>query len=150
MNGQSTIHGLANAGINTKEVMKNAAALNSMSRDTDDFKKALVGLAAYIQTAQHMRFHTTEALKRKLLKRDRFWSLLSVNGGYFLPILYLVVKLLNLLTAIGILFILQVRAVSYLFNIVSAIILSIKNKSPTCFCLCSCRLFWTQPIISTH
>ena len=87
----------------------------------------LVEIAAKIQTVLHLQYHTNNALKRGVLKRSRFESarlLLSPNSGYFLPVLYFMVKVLNLAIAVAVLFILQVRKsflwLSYWFWIADA------------------------------
>ena len=94
-----------------KMVVETVDGLLCLTRDTNDFKNKLGGLAAKIQTVLHLQYHTNNALKRKVLKRSRFESaslLLSPNSGYFLPVLYFVVKVLNLVIAVAVLFILQV------------------------------------------
>ena len=92
-------------------VVESVNGLLSMTRETNDFKEAIGGLAAKIQTVLHLQYHTNNALKRGVLKRSRLESarlLFSPNGGYFLPALYFVVKLLNLMIAVAALFTLQV------------------------------------------
>jgi hypothetical protein len=99
-----------NSGFDVKMVIENVDGLCCMTRDTDGFKRALVGLAAKLQTVLHLQYHTNNALKRGKITRSKFERarlLFSPNGGNFLPLLYFVVKALNLVIAVAALFILQ-------------------------------------------